>query len=75
MAHKQRIVMSNKFEAVIWDCDGVLIDSEIITIKTSVDFFRSYGIDITEKDYVNRFLGSRIWDKISEEEFEEAMGV
>lgn len=57
--------MNKKFEAIIWDCDGVLIDSEIITIKTSVDFFKSYGVNITEKDYINRFLGSRIQDKIS----------
>lgn len=57
--------MNYKFDAIIWDCDGVLMDSEIISVQTSVDFFKSYGINVTVEDYINRFIGRRIDDKIS----------
>ncbi|MFC1658985.1 HAD family hydrolase [Pseudomonadota bacterium] len=51
--------MKYKFEAIIWDCDGVLIDSEVLAAQTSVDLLKSYGVKINCEDYINRFIGGR----------------
>jgi HAD superfamily hydrolase (TIGR01509 family) len=42
---------------VIFDCDGVLIDSEIISARMLIEALRSFGVDI-DLDYVaQHFLG------------------
>ncbi|MCA8884329.1 MAG: HAD family hydrolase [Rhodobacteraceae bacterium] len=44
-------------DLVIFDCDGVLIDSEIISARMLIAELRGYGVDITI-DYVKQhFLG------------------
>lgn len=42
---------------VIFDCDGVLVDSEHIATKSSVETLNEMGFPITETDYKKRFLG------------------
>jgi len=54
-----------KFDAIIWDCDGVLMDSEVISCTMSVKFFQQYGVKLTLKDYFNRFIGTKMNFKIS----------
>lgn len=65
--------MKYKFEAIIWDCDGVLVDSEILSCSVSVDFLKGYGINIGLNDYIDRFLGCRFSDTL--EILEEDTGV
>lgn len=52
--------MKNK--AVIFDMDGVIIDSEPIHHKVSIELFERLDINITEDEYDN-FLGKAITDK------------
>jgi HAD superfamily hydrolase (TIGR01509 family) len=47
----------NRYAAIIWDCDGVLIDSEVIACGTSAEVLREKGGKITLEDYLERFLG------------------
>jgi HAD superfamily hydrolase (TIGR01509 family) len=56
--------MNYKFDAIIWDCDGVLIDSEILSCSVSVDFLKEYGVDIKLENYIDEFLGCRFSDTI-----------
>jgi len=56
--------MTYKFDAIIWDCDGVLIDSEVISCSVSVDFLKNYGIEIELSDYMDKFLGCRFKDTL-----------
>jgi HAD superfamily hydrolase (TIGR01509 family) len=46
-----------RYKAILWDCDGVLIDSEILACTASVDVLREEGVDITLQEYIERFLG------------------
>lgn len=58
------------FSAVLFDCDGVLIDSEIIACGVMVEHFRSCGYDITLEDFLVRFMGKnfrRICDEVAAE--------
>jgi HAD superfamily hydrolase (TIGR01509 family) len=45
------------YELIIFDCDGVLIDSEFLANRTEVDFLKSFGIEFDLSDYMSRFVG------------------
>jgi HAD superfamily hydrolase (TIGR01509 family) len=42
---------------VIFDCDGVLIDSERLAIKVDVLVFHELGWELTEAEVIERFVG------------------
>lgn len=44
-------------DLVIFDCDGVLIDSEIVVAKTHASSLTGAGIVITEEELLRRFVG------------------
>jgi HAD superfamily hydrolase (TIGR01509 family) len=45
------------FDLVIFDCDGVLVDSEIISCQSHADAFSAFGYPITAAQVFDRFLG------------------
>ena len=53
-------------ELVIFDCDGVLVDSERIAIKVDVEVFGRLGWHLTEDEVIERFVGSS-WASIREQ--------
>jgi HAD superfamily hydrolase (TIGR01509 family) len=44
-------------ELVIFDCDGVLIDSERLAVKVDVIVLRELGWTLTETEVIERFVG------------------
>jgi HAD superfamily hydrolase (TIGR01509 family) len=55
--------MTESIELVIFDCDGVLVDSERLAIKVDVAVLAELGWTLTEAEVVERFVG------LSEESF------
>ncbi len=47
----------SKYKCVIFDCDGVLIDSESIAVGTMVDMANELGANIEKEGAVERFKG------------------
>lgn len=45
------------FEAVIFDCDGVLVDSEVLAIKGERGALEAFGLAYSPEDYVRNFVG------------------
>lgn len=45
------------YGAVIFDCDGVLVDSEVLAIRGERAALLALGLDYTPADYVRRFVG------------------
>jgi len=45
------------FKAIIFDCDGVLVDSEVIALKVEMEMLAEQGLTFERSDYVNRFMG------------------
>jgi HAD superfamily hydrolase (TIGR01509 family) len=43
---------------VIFDCDGVLVDSEPLSMRADVMLLKQHGIDISEAEAHNRFVGT-----------------
>jgi beta-phosphoglucomutase-like phosphatase (HAD superfamily) len=46
-----------KFQAVIFDCDGVLVDSEVLAIRGERAALETLGLDYSPQDYVQKFVG------------------
>jgi HAD superfamily hydrolase (TIGR01509 family) len=46
-----------KFELVIFDCDGVLVDSEVISCRAHAETLTRHGYPITADQVLERFLG------------------
>jgi HAD superfamily hydrolase (TIGR01509 family) len=44
-------------DLVIFDCDGVLVDSEPIAIKLDLVLLERVGLKLTEQELIDRFLG------------------
>ncbi len=47
----------NGFSLVIFDCDGVLVDSEVVSCRCLVDTLARYGVKIGLDEVFDRFLG------------------
>ena len=50
-------MIASRFELVIFDCDGVLVDSEPIINQAHARVLTDCGYSITEQDLVERFCG------------------
>ena len=46
-----------KLHLVIFDCDGVLVDSEVISCRAHAGTLTRHGYPITEEQVLHRFLG------------------
>jgi HAD superfamily hydrolase (TIGR01509 family) len=55
-----------KPELIIFDCDGVLIDSEVISNEVDVEFLTELGITFTFDDYMSIALGKTLTDVMIE---------
>jgi HAD superfamily hydrolase (TIGR01509 family) len=49
--------VKKKFELVIFDCDGVLVDSELITNRVFAKMLNELGIPISIEEMFERFVG------------------
>lgn len=47
-----------QFSAIIFDNDGVLVDSEIISIAVELEVLSALGLDYEQEEFVTRFVGS-----------------
>lgn len=64
--------MDNNIDLVIFDCDGVLLDSEIIACAVDAEALRNIGYDITTEQVAMRFAG--IPDEAVDLMFEKELG-
>ena len=49
--------MMADFNLVIFDCDGVLVDSERLAVRTEAEILASLGWPLTDAEIVERFVG------------------
>lgn len=50
-------VLNTNVDLVIFDCDGVLVDSELISCRAHSQMLTSHGYPITSDQVLERFLG------------------
>ncbi len=53
------------FEAVIFDCDGTLVDSEVLGIQVLVECVAELGLAFPLEEAVARFTGAKMADSIA----------
>jgi HAD superfamily hydrolase (TIGR01509 family) len=50
-------ILSPNFDLIIFDCDGVLVDSELISCRAHAETLVRHGYPITPDEVLARFLG------------------
>jgi HAD superfamily hydrolase (TIGR01509 family) len=58
------------FDLIIFDCDGVLVDSEVISCRVHADVLTRFGYPISADEVHRRFLGRTARDAAAEVERE-----
>ena len=66
------LINNKPARCVIFDCDGVLVDSEILANQTALQLLRPFGFRMTWEEYGHRFAGKVEEDilRIIEEEYD-----
>jgi len=52
----------NEIKALIFDCDGVLVDSEVICVSVEMELLAQLGLKFDLETYLSRFVGLRVTD-------------
>ena len=55
----------SSFKLIIFDCDGVLVDSEGITTQVFIDMLAEAGVDITLEEVMNQYVGMPMPDGLA----------
>jgi HAD superfamily hydrolase (TIGR01509 family) len=55
-----------RFDLVIFDCDGVVIDSETIAIRADSESYQAAGFPVTPADIQARYMGTRESDTLAD---------
>jgi HAD superfamily hydrolase (TIGR01509 family) len=53
----RKVAAVRRFELVIFDCDGVLVDSERLIVKVEAQICQERGWGLTEEDVIREFVG------------------
>ena len=53
-----------KRETVFFDCDGTLVDSEVICSRAYVTMFQEFGITLELEEVFKRFKGVKLYEII-----------
>ncbi len=56
------MLSSNEIKCVIFDCDGVLVNSEILCCKALLNVFSQYESHLKLDDYIANFKGGKVAD-------------
>ncbi len=64
--------MPTKFDLIVFDCDGVLVDSEMLSCKCLSDLLRQYGYEVDLHGVFDQFLGRSF--PVVEERYRVALG-
>jgi len=49
--------VNERFDLVIFDCDGVLVDSEVLAVEVDRRILAEFGLHLTTEEVVERFMG------------------
>jgi HAD superfamily hydrolase (TIGR01509 family) len=55
---------SHPFDLVIFDCDGVLVNSEPLTNKVYVQMLAESGYQVDAEQYLHEFSGTYVYDRV-----------
>jgi len=54
------IMSTPRIEAVIFDCDGTLVDSETLSLAVLVEFVAEFGLEIPHEEALQEFAGNEL---------------
>ena len=65
----------SRIEAVFFDCDGTLVDSEVICSRAYVTMFQEFGITLDPEEVFKRFKGVKLYEIIDIQNWKPSKGL
>ncbi|TQI78055.1 HAD superfamily hydrolase (TIGR01509 family) [Serratia fonticola] len=65
----------NQIECVLFDCDGTLVDSEVLCSKAYVHMFAHYGITLSLEEVFKKYKGVKLYEIIEQVNAEQGMNL
>lgn len=56
----------NQVDCILFDCDGTLVDSEVLCSKAYVHMFAHYGIYLSLDEVFRKFKGVKLYEIIEQ---------
>jgi HAD superfamily hydrolase (TIGR01509 family) len=56
----REVINTPKIEAVIFDCDGTLVDSETLSLAVLIEFVAEFGLEIPHEEALQQFAGNEL---------------
>lgn len=54
----------NQIDCILFDCDGTLVDSEVLCSKAYVHMFAHYGIHLSLEEVFKKYKGVKLYEII-----------
>ena len=54
------------FDLVIFDCDGVLIDSELLSVRADIECLAACGVKLSSEELIARYTGISLADMVAD---------
>ena len=52
----------NQIDCILFDCDGTLVDSEVLCSKAYVHMFARYGIHLSLEEVFKKYKGVKLYE-------------
>jgi HAD superfamily hydrolase (TIGR01509 family) len=65
----------NQIECVLFDCDGTLVDSEVLCSKAYVHMFAHFGITLALEEVFKQFKGIKLYEIIEQVNAEQGVNL
>ena len=52
------LAINSAIDLIIFDCDGVLVDSEVLSQRVLIEMLAEIGVAVSEEYFLTHFLGS-----------------
>ncbi len=65
----------NQVECVLFDCDGTLVDSEVLCSKAYVHMFAHYGIELSLEEVFKKYKGVKLYEIIEQVNAEQGVNL
>src|SRR4051794_2393280 len=65
LRHQGPAILARLFELVIFDCDGVLVDSEPIACRVLAEVLTEVGLPMTTRECMALFMGRHWQDSLA----------
>lgn len=64
--NRRTLTLMNQIDCILFDCDGTLVDSEVLCSKAYVHMFAHYGLELSLEEMFRKYKGIKLYEIIEQ---------